>query len=120
MTYCFNWGGLLGTLLTIPLAKHLGRRPMYVLYFAGSAAALLTTFGLDLASETRLYLFFFIGLTVFGIFGSFTFYLPELFPTRLRSNGSGFCYNIGPVVTAKLVAQAPARAVPGLRSQLVR
>jgi len=100
VTYCFNWGGLLGTLLTIPLAKSLGRRTMYVVYFAGSAAALLTTFGLDLPSETRLYLFFFIGLTVFGIFGSFTFYLPELFPTRLRSTGSGFCYNIGRVITA--------------------
>jgi MFS family permease len=100
VTYCFNWGGLLGTLLTIPLAKHLGRRTMYVIYFTGSAAALLSTFGLDLPSETRLYLFFFIGLTVFGIFGSFTFYLPELFPTRLRSTGSGFCYNIGRVITA--------------------
>jgi MFS family permease len=100
VTYCFNWGGLLGTLLTIPLAKHLGRRTMYGIYFAGSAAALLTTFGLDLPSETRLYLFFFIGLTVFGIFGSFTFYLPELYPTRLRSTGSGFCYNIGRVITA--------------------
>ena len=65
---------------------------------AGQTAALLTTFGLDLPSETRLYLFFFIGLTVFGIFGSFTFYLPELFPTRLRSTGSGFCYNIGRVI----------------------
>ena len=41
-----------------------------------------------------------IGLTVFGIFGSFTFYLPELFPTRLRSTGAGFCYNIGRVIAA--------------------
>ena len=73
---------------------------MYAIYFAGSAAALLATFGLDLPSETRLYMYFFIGLTVFGVFGSFTFYLPELFPTRLRSTGSGFCYNIGRVVTA--------------------
>jgi hypothetical protein len=87
-------------LLTIPLAKLLGRRTMYAVYFAGSAAALLTTFGLDIASETRLYLFFFIGLSVFGVFGSFTFYLPELYPTRLRSTGSGFCYNIGRVITA--------------------
>jgi MFS family permease len=99
-TLCFNWGGLLGTLLTIPLAKFFGRRTMYAIYFACSAAALLTTFGLDLPSETRLYMYFFIGLTVFGVFGSFTFYLPELFPTRLRSTGSGFCYNIGRVVTA--------------------
>jgi MFS family permease len=65
-----------------------------------SAIALLATFGLDLPSQTRLYLYFFIGLTVFGIFGSFTFYLPELFPTRLRTTGSGFCYNIGRVVAA--------------------
>jgi len=99
-TYSFNVGGLLGTLLTIPLAKTLGRRTLYAIYFACSAAALLATFGLDLASETRLYMYFFIGLTVFGVFGSFTFYLPELFPTRLRSTGSGFCYNIGRVVTA--------------------
>jgi len=99
-TLCFNWGGLLGTLLTIPLAKFFGRRTMYAIYFAASAAALLATFGLDLPSETRLYMYFFIGLTVFGVFGSFTFYLPELFPTRLRSTGSGFCYNIGRVVTA--------------------
>jgi MFS family permease len=99
-TLWFNCGGLLGTLLTVPIAKRLGRRTLYAVYFAGSAAALLATFGLDLASETRLYMYFFIGLTVFGVFGSFTFYLPELFPTRLRSTGSGFCYNIGRVVTA--------------------
>ena len=37
---------------------------------------------------------------MFGIFGSFTFYLPELFPTRLRSTGAGFCYNIGRVIAA--------------------
>ena len=60
----------------------------------------MLTFGLDIPSETRLYLWFFIGLTVFGVFGSFPFYLPELYPTRLRSTGSGFCYNIGRVITA--------------------
>jgi hypothetical protein len=98
--YSFCWGGLIGTLLTVPLAKMLGRRQMYFIYFAGSALALLATFGLDLPPETRLRMYFFIGLTVFGVFGSFTFYLPELFPTRLRSTGSGFCYNIGRVVTA--------------------
>jgi len=56
--------------------------------------------GLDIPSETRLRLWFFIGLTVFGVFGCFPFYLPELYPTRLRSTGSGFCYNIGRVITA--------------------
>jgi MFS family permease len=96
----FNWGGLLGTLLTVPIAKSVGRRPMFAIYFIGSAIALFATFATDLPPETRLRMYFFIGLTVFGIFGSFTYYLPELFPQRLRSTGSGFCYNIGRVVAA--------------------
>jgi MFS family permease len=99
-TSSFNLGGLLGTLLTVPAAKHLGRRKMFTIYFLASAAAIMTTFGLNLAPQQRLYMYFLIGLTVFGIFGSFTFYLPELFPTRLRGTGAGFCYNVGRLVTA--------------------
>lgn len=99
-TVTFNIGGLLGTLLTIPLAKHLGRRPMFALYFAASAAAILATFGLDMPAESRLYMFFLIGVPVFGVFGAFPFYLPELFPTRLRATGAGFCYNIGRVLAS--------------------
>jgi MFS family permease len=99
-TNCFNIGGLIGTLLTIPVAKHLGRKPMFAVYFLLSAAALFGTFGLDLDPHTRLYGYFFIGLTVFGVFGSFTYYLPELFPTRLRGTGAGFCYNAGRFIAA--------------------
>jgi MFS family permease len=99
-TNWFNWGGLIGTLLTIPVAHRLGRRRLYAIYFAASAVAVMVTFGVDMPSEMRLRCWFLIGLTVFGVFGSFPFYLPELFPTRLRSTGSGFCYNIGRVITA--------------------
>jgi MFS family permease len=99
-TSWFNLGGLIGTLLTIPAAKLLGRRAMFSIYWVASAAAIFATFGLELAPEIRLYLYFAIGLSVFGVFGSFTYYLPELFPTRLRGTGAGFCYNIGRVVAA--------------------
>lgn len=99
-TTWFNLGGLIGTLLTIPAAKLLGRRPMFAIYFAASAAAIFLTFGPDWPGVTRLYGYFAIGLSVFGVFGSFTYYLPELFPTRLRGTGSGFCYNIGRVIAA--------------------
>jgi MFS family permease len=99
-TSSFNLGGLIGTLLTIPVAKRLGRRAMFGLYFGLSAVAIMSGFGLDLSPEVRLFSYFFIGLTVFGIFGSFTFYLPELFPTRLRATGSGFCYNAGRLIAA--------------------
>jgi MFS family permease len=99
-TNWFNLGGLVGTLLTIPAAKLIGRRPMFAIYFLVSGASVLATFGLALAPQTRIAMYGLIGLSVFGIFGSFTYYLPELFPTRLRGTGSGFCYNIGRVIAA--------------------
>jgi hypothetical protein len=30
-----------------------------------------------------------------GLFAGFAIYLPELFPSRLRSTGTSFCYNLG-------------------------
>lgn len=99
-TTAFNIGGLLGTLLTVPIATRLGRRPMFLLYFFASAVAVFCTFGLPMSPTMRLYMMFTVGLTVFGVFGSFTFYLPELFPVRLRGTGSGFCYNAGRIVTS--------------------
>jgi MFS family permease len=112
-TTAFNIGGLLGTLATIYFAKRFGRRTMYKVYFAAATVSLFATFGLAIPPEARLYLYFFIGLTVFGIFGSFTFYLPELFPTRLRSTGAGFCYNIGRVLAAVGVFAVGAVASAG-------
>jgi MFS family permease len=96
----FNLGGLIGTMLTIPFAKYLGRKPMYFVYFLLSGISLMLTFGLDLPPHDRLWGYFFIGLSVFGVFGSFTYYLPELYPTRLRATGSGFCYNSGRIIAA--------------------
>ena len=31
----------------------------------------------------------------FGVFAGFAIYLPELFPSRMRSTGTSFCYNLG-------------------------
>lgn len=120
-TNYFNLGGLLGTLLTIPAAKVMGRKAMFAIYYAASAAVLLASFGLDLSPETRLVMYFLNGLTVFGVFGSFTYYLPELFPTRLRGTGAGFCYNIGRVIAAAgptLVGSIAAKGANSLQSAL--
>ena len=96
----FNIGGLLGALAAVPLAKRLGRRRMFVVYFLFSAAALFATFGVDLEPQSRLSMLYLVGAGVFGVFGAFPFYLPELFPVRLRATGAGFCYNIGRVFAA--------------------
>jgi MFS family permease len=98
-TLLFTLGGFLGTLATIPLAR-LGRRPLFAIYLAGAALSIWVTFGLDWPPATRTALLFLDGLTVFGVVGAFSFYLPELFPTRLRGTGSGFCFNTGRYLAA--------------------
>ena len=118
-TVAFNLGGLIGTLLTIPLAKRLGRRPMFGWYFAASAAAIFATFGIDMPAATRLYMFFLVGMPVFGVFGAFPFYLTELFPTRLRATGAGFCYNIGRVLAAVGPFVVGAAAARGTAMQTI-
>ena len=95
----FNLGGLIGTLLCIPAAS-LGRKNLFRIYFTVSVAALLLTFIPSWPAITRLNLLFTIGLSVFGVFGAFPFYLPELFPMRLRGTGGGFTYNFGRIITA--------------------
>jgi hypothetical protein len=96
----FNFGGLLGTIAVIPLAKVLSRRRLYSAYFLLSSAAIAATFGLDLPPDVRIRLLFVVGFAVYGIFGTHVFYLPELFPARLRATGAGACYNLGRVIAA--------------------
>lgn len=99
ITY-FNFGGLAGTLLTIPIAKSLGRRSLFTIYFIGSSLASFITFGLTLPPNIRLMLYFLTGLTIYGIGSSFAYYLPELFPRQIRATGAGFCYNSGRLIAA--------------------
>ena len=112
-TALFTLGGLVGALGTIPLAR-VGRRALFACYFAGSAAAIWATFGVDWPPATRLALLFTTGVTVFGVNAAFGFYLPELFPVRLRGTGAGFCYNtgrylaaVGPFLVGRVLAVAP-------------
>src|SRR4051812_8847957 len=94
---------------------------MFGIYYALSAVAVMTTFGLDLPAVARLDMYFLIGLTVFGVFGAFTYYLPELFPTRLRGTGAGFCYNVGRLIAAVgpiLVGSIAAQGANSLTSAL--
>jgi hypothetical protein len=41
-----------------------------------------------------------LGFCQLALFGGYAIYFPELFPTRLRSTGTSFCYNVGRFVAA--------------------
>jgi MFS family permease len=95
ITLWFNVGGVLGSLLTVPAANAFGRRGMFALYYAVGAASLALAFGVTWSPATTLHLAFLVGLSIFGLFGAFAYYLPELFPADVRGLGAGFSYNVG-------------------------
>ena len=41
------------------------------------------------------WMMFLMGAAQLGLFAGFAIYLPEIFPSRLRSTGISFCYNLG-------------------------
>ncbi len=95
-----NAGAILGYLAFPLLAEWLGRKAAFFLTLLGSAITLPATF---LAAETygRLMLILpVLGFMTNGIFSGFPVYLPELYPTRIRATGSGFCFNAGRVLAA--------------------
>jgi uncharacterized membrane protein len=44
-----------------------------------------------------------VGFVTLSVFGGYAIYLPELFPTRLRSTGTSLCYNAARFLTAIFV-----------------
>ncbi|MBM4122335.1 MAG: MFS transporter [Nitrospira sp.] len=107
----FNVGSLAGYLSFGPLADRFGRRPIFALMCAGSFVMLPVTYLTPHAYAHVLLLLPLLGYFNNGLFSGFPIYLPELFPTRLRATGAGFCFNagrvlasVGPFMTGSLVA----------------
>jgi len=95
-----NGGSLFGYLGFGPLADRFGRRPAFLCFFIGGVILFPVTFLLS-ASVTQIFLLLpLVGFFTLGITSGFPIYLPELFPTRVRTTGVGFCYNLGRIVTA--------------------
>ncbi|MFM7389094.1 MAG: MFS transporter [Vampirovibrionales bacterium] len=95
-------GGLLGCVATSLLAPTLGRRGCLALGGAGLFTTLLVLFTKVPAFDPfwvygiSLIMGFSHGLTQSTLY----VYIPELFPTLLRMQGSGFCLNAGRILTA--------------------
>lgn len=105
-----NAGALFGYLGFGPLAERFGRRPVFGLMCLGSLILLPATYFVPHSYAEVLLLLPVLGFFSNGIFSGFPIYLPELYPTRLRATGAGFCFNAGrifasaaPFVTGWLV-----------------
>lgn len=95
-----NFGAFFGIYGFSLLADKLGRRPSFAIAFV--AAGLSTAFVFLRINSTTdvLWMIPIMGFCQLSLFGGYAIYFPELFPTRLRSTGTSFCYNVGRFVAA--------------------
>lgn len=95
-----NIGGFAGMMTLAWLAQAKGRKLAFAVALTCSFLSTLLVFqGLREFSQ----IFWMIPLMGFGqlsVFAVYAIYLPELFPTSLRSTGTSFCYNFGRLVAA--------------------
>jgi MFS family permease len=92
-------GGGLGLLSFAPLSQRLGRRPAFLLFHLAGFASVAAVCRLAGSVAALLLVLPVFGYFTLGMHAGYAVYFPELFPTRLRGTGSGFCFN-----TARLVA----------------
>ncbi|MBI3812793.1 MAG: MFS transporter [Nitrospirae bacterium] len=95
-----NAGALIGYLTFGPIADRIGRRPTFFIMCLGSLIMLPVTFFTPKDYTVVLWLLPVLGFFNNGIFSGFPIYLPELFPTRIRATGAGFCFNAGRVLAS--------------------
>jgi MFS family permease len=90
-----NLGGFFGVWAFSRVTHAIGRKPAFAIAFV---LALVSTAGTFYFLNDFWDVFWMIPLMGFcqlTLFGGYAIYFPELFPTRLRSTGISFCYNVG-------------------------
>ena len=95
-----NAGAIFGYLGFGPLADRFGRRPVFAFMCVGSLLMLPAAYLLPTHYAGVLMLLPILGFFNNGIFSGFPIYLPELYPTRLRATGAGFCFNAGRILAS--------------------
>jgi MFS family permease len=100
-----NVGTLIGCLLMPWITGRLGsRRWTAVLFFIGSLLSVVVSYEVAIERLDNITLFLILlpilGFFTNGVFGLFTIWLPEMFPSALRGTGSGFAFSMGRVLGA--------------------
>ena len=88
-------GSFIGYLVGAWMADKYGRRNLFLIFSLGAIAVILLYTQLPLTNEVLWVLGFPLGFFASGYFSGMGAFLTELFPTRLRGSGQGFCYNFG-------------------------
>lgn len=95
-----NTGAFFGIYAFAYVSDRIGRRPTFGIFFVLAAISTAAVFGFLNEFWHIFVLIPIMGFCQLALFGGYAIYFPELFPTRLRSTGVSFCYNVGRLVAA--------------------
>ncbi len=95
-----NVGGFLGMLCLSKLAQVKGRRIAFAIALLLSFLSTIMVFKYLREVHQIYWMLPLMGFGQYSVFGVYAIYLPELFPTSLRSTGTSFCYNFGRLLAA--------------------
>ena len=88
-------GSFIGYLVGAWLADKIGRRKLFLYTSLGAIAIVIAYTQLPLTNDVLWVLGLPLGFFASAYFSGVGAFLTELYPTRLRGSGQGFCYNFG-------------------------
>jgi MFS family permease len=102
----------------------LGRKPAFAIWYTGAFFVTLYVYWTMSSPRDAYWMMPAMWFFQLGVFAGFAIYLPELFPSRVRSTGTSFCYNLGRFAaaggsffSAKLATDVFRSDVPGLQER---
>jgi MFS family permease len=109
-------GAFFGIVAYALLSERVGRRPSLFLFFVLAFGAVQGTFWFVNSFATAMIWAPILGFCTLAPFCAYCLYFPELYPTRVRATGVGFCYNgarvfaaVAPVALGSLAGRFAAQ-----------
>ncbi len=96
-------GGGIGLLCFGPLCERIGRRAAFLVFHLGGLGMALICFRMVEGVGPLIALLPLFGFLTLGMHAGYAIYFPELYPTRLRGTGAGFCFNFGRILAAPIL-----------------
>jgi MFS family permease len=96
-------GAFFGIFAFSVLTSLVGRRPALAVSIVAGLVCVVGVFGFMTEPNQIWWMCPLLGFATLMIFGGYSIYFPELFPTRLRSTGVGLCYNAARYLTVALL-----------------
>ena len=95
-----NLGAFFGMFGFGALSQRIGRKPTFAIAFVAAFVSTAAVFWTLNEFSQIFWMVPIMGFCQLSLFSGYAIYFPELFPTRLRSTGTSFCYNVGRFVAA--------------------